>query len=132
GAARLFVVFFFQAEDGIRDRNVTGVQTCALPISTQRSASGRPHNSALGIGAAAQLSAHAPGASEGSGSPNRWCSAIRAACHPLMPCTPGPGGVDWEHKYTPGIPAAYGFVVGRGRASIPHADIAPAAMSPPT
>src|SRR5699024_11799672 len=30
----LYVVFlfFFQAEDGIRDRNVTGVQTCALPI----------------------------------------------------------------------------------------------------
>src|SRR5699024_11244305 len=25
--------FFFQAEDGIRDRNVTGVQTCDLPIS---------------------------------------------------------------------------------------------------
>src|SRR5438046_4709146 len=30
--------FFFQAEDGIRDWSVTGVQTCALPIST----SGRP------------------------------------------------------------------------------------------
>src|SRR5699024_12185509 len=27
------IVFLFQAEDGIRDRNVTGVQTCALPIS---------------------------------------------------------------------------------------------------
>src|SRR5437868_15489041 len=27
-----FIFFFFQAEDGIRDRNVTGVQTCALPI----------------------------------------------------------------------------------------------------
>src|SRR5690606_40533216 len=26
------VVFFFQAEDGIRDFHVTGVQTCALPI----------------------------------------------------------------------------------------------------
>src|SRR5690348_17456747 len=26
--------FFFQAEDGIRDGRVTGVQTCALPIST--------------------------------------------------------------------------------------------------
>src|SRR5699024_10881948 len=26
------VIFFFQAKDGIRDRNVTGVQTCALPI----------------------------------------------------------------------------------------------------
>src|SRR5437868_13090620 len=29
-----FFVFFFQAEDGIRDRNVTGVQTCAIPIYT--------------------------------------------------------------------------------------------------
>src|SRR6266851_7432969 len=28
--------FFFQAEDGIRDRDVTGVQTCALPISLNR------------------------------------------------------------------------------------------------
>src|SRR5437762_9424900 len=27
-----FVFFFFQAEDGIRDTSVTGVQTCALPI----------------------------------------------------------------------------------------------------
>src|SRR2546430_5161106 len=28
--------FFFQAEDGIRDLTVTGVQTCALPISRPR------------------------------------------------------------------------------------------------
>src|SRR5215813_14937418 len=28
----IFVFFFFQAEDGIRDADVTGVQTCALPI----------------------------------------------------------------------------------------------------
>src|SRR2546426_9364217 len=28
--------FFFQAEDGIRDYKVTGVQTCALPISANR------------------------------------------------------------------------------------------------
>src|SRR5699024_11673627 len=34
-------IFFFQAEDGIRDRNVTGVQTCALPISD-----GTPKNKA--------------------------------------------------------------------------------------
>src|SRR2546430_15727927 len=27
------MIFFFQAEDGIRDLTVTGVQTCALPIS---------------------------------------------------------------------------------------------------
>src|SRR5207249_5580071 len=32
-ARRAMIFFFFQAEDGIRDRNVTGVQTCALPIS---------------------------------------------------------------------------------------------------
>src|SRR5205807_7460166 len=31
--AHLGFVFFFQAEDGIRDYKVTGVQTCALPIS---------------------------------------------------------------------------------------------------
>src|SRR5699024_12040657 len=33
----LICFFFFQAEDGIRDRNVTGVQTCALPISSVHS-----------------------------------------------------------------------------------------------
>src|SRR5947207_13650923 len=31
-----FCFFFFQAEDGIRDHCVTGVQTCALPILTGR------------------------------------------------------------------------------------------------
>src|SRR3989449_7970704 len=36
GARRCF--FFFQAEDGIRDVAVTGVQTCALPISGPRTA----------------------------------------------------------------------------------------------
>src|SRR5699024_12155404 len=30
------LVFFFHAEDGIRHRNVTGVQTCALPISARQ------------------------------------------------------------------------------------------------
>src|SRR6266487_5597238 len=29
----MLILFFFQAEDGIRDGRVTGVQTCALPIS---------------------------------------------------------------------------------------------------
>ena len=31
-----FLYFFFQAEDGIRDYKVTGVQTCALPICPVR------------------------------------------------------------------------------------------------
>src|SRR5207237_3429083 len=33
----LSLYFFFQAEDGIRDSSVTGVQTCALPILVNRS-----------------------------------------------------------------------------------------------
>src|SRR5437879_8972307 len=33
GFVLCFLFFFFQAEDGIRDTSVTGVQTCALPIS---------------------------------------------------------------------------------------------------
>src|SRR5260370_27410963 len=43
-----FFIFFFQAEDGIRDSSVTGVQTCALPISGHRGEMVR-----LGGGAAA-------------------------------------------------------------------------------
>src|SRR6266542_5355231 len=33
----VYFCFFFQAEDGIRDATVTGVQTCALPISPDSS-----------------------------------------------------------------------------------------------
>src|SRR6266496_5145853 len=44
--SRLLEAFFFQAEDGIRDLYVTGVQTCALPISP-------PDRRALGPGAPA-------------------------------------------------------------------------------
>src|SRR5258708_29730107 len=36
----LFFFFFFQAEDGIRDDLVTGVQTCALPIFTASGGTG--------------------------------------------------------------------------------------------
>src|SRR5205823_10391764 len=40
--------FFFQAEDGIRDKLVTGVQTCALPISRQLLQS-EPRNITVGL-----------------------------------------------------------------------------------
>src|SRR2546427_11123654 len=48
---RCYVFFFFQAEDGIRDLTVTGVQTCALPIcrgSPSQSAAGSVHGDARG------------------------------------------------------------------------------------
>src|SRR2546427_3528821 len=38
---RCLLFFFFQAEDGIRDLTVTGVQTCALPICTPKACSKR-------------------------------------------------------------------------------------------
>src|SRR3712207_7160260 len=40
-------MFFFQAEDGIRDIGVTGVQTCALPISLEQFAWTRIHGAIL-------------------------------------------------------------------------------------
>src|SRR5438132_9384852 len=40
-------LFFFQAEDGIRDHCVTGVQTCALPISKNRKRSHPPYESEI-------------------------------------------------------------------------------------
>src|SRR5206468_7531205 len=50
--ASVYFFFFFQAEDGIRDLIVTGVQTCALPISVVGGAgpgsSGRGPQRALG------------------------------------------------------------------------------------
>src|SRR5256886_11029157 len=47
--------FFFQAEDGIRDLTVTGVQTCALPIcSANRSSANRSFREEAGAGTAIQ------------------------------------------------------------------------------
>src|SRR5205823_8543392 len=48
------VGFFFQAEDGIRDKLVTGVQTCALPIYGREEAAQRdPRERPKGVGPAA-------------------------------------------------------------------------------
>src|SRR5256885_8221300 len=53
----MLLIFFFQAEDGIRDYKVTGVQTCALPICgvhrvqrvPQTETQGRVHTSAITV-----------------------------------------------------------------------------------
>src|SRR2546421_5648003 len=44
------IFFFFQAEDGIRDLIVTGVQTCALPISNHPAPLELPHDRHGGAG----------------------------------------------------------------------------------
>src|SRR5207248_166471 len=51
----MFFILFFQAEDGIRDRTVTGVQTCALPISSNQGSSHGPPNRHLHVRAPADL-----------------------------------------------------------------------------
>src|SRR5205807_2310123 len=55
--------FFFQAEDGIRDYKVTGVQTCALPISSNIVISVHCHND-LGLAVANSLEAIRAGAGQ--------------------------------------------------------------------
>src|SRR3989441_9179808 len=42
-----FSVFFFQAEDGIRDKLVTGVQTCALPILAGAASASVPNSATV-------------------------------------------------------------------------------------
>src|SRR6266540_2484191 len=56
----LVFFFFFQAEDGIRDRDVTGVQTCALPILAARAGPrSRRDGPTRGAGAAGRASCRA-------------------------------------------------------------------------
>src|SRR2546430_11738150 len=55
----LHFFFFFQAEDGIRDLTVTGVQTCALPICVP-AGSGRVQEAEAALPARAALRAAEP------------------------------------------------------------------------
>src|SRR5215813_1283491 len=76
-------IFFFQAEDGIRDADVTGVQTCALPISSKAICSAHRAGAwrrcrRTGISAWLPPPLHAPAIS-GMLPPVRKASALRAA-----------------------------------------------------
>src|SRR6266545_4373175 len=101
----LFFFFFFQAEDGIRDKLVTGVQTCALPIC-------RP-GSTPGPACSAQPS---------GGSRRRWpvTSSARAGY--------GSAGVP-RRRHRPPAPPTARPPRSRGRSSSP-ARTAPARTAP--
>src|SRR5207248_7159890 len=90
---------FFQAEDGIRDRTVTGVQTCALPISilmeidqeaqtTKRvleripedKLSWKPHPKAFSLGQLALHIASVPGSVATAAAPDTMEEIGRASC----------------------------------------------------
>src|SRR5437016_6441275 len=80
----LFFFFFFQAEDGIRDWSVTGVQTCALPISRRDELPDRPRLDSpprrLDVDLHARTERHSSGLRRlpwlGHGKRNRLCSNL--------------------------------------------------------
>src|SRR5207248_8588264 len=74
GCTVVVVFFFFQAEDGIRDRTVTGVQTCALPIYAvgRGGAEGRPRpQPAAAVVPRGRAGRGRPGAQAGGGARRR-------------------------------------------------------------
>src|SRR5437016_14401639 len=68
------VFFFFQAEDGIRDWSVTGVQTCALPIWAQR----QPDRAARAEGTTYPRGAQSPAGDHGHASRHCLHAATQA------------------------------------------------------
>src|SRR5438093_11950708 len=94
----MIVGFFFQAEDGIRDWSVTGVQTCALPISEPRP----PARAVRGRHGDHPRTARAGGRGSARAGAGR-CKIGRASC--------GERGESWEvavrneKKMRPGKPA---------------------------
>src|SRR6266498_5440746 len=95
----MLVCFFFQAEDGIRDADVTGVQTCALPIlggpvsrrislwlQVTRSRTPSPPNSRSGLCGPAE---HGPAISGLRGPPDalHWVSQVLLRVSPPVSTT---------------------------------------------
>src|SRR2546430_11426754 len=78
------VFFFFQAEDGIRDLTVTGVQTCALPISSLLlvRSDGARIRAPLGPGSLSDVRLHHPVRHDGGGRVHGWPGARRLAARP--------------------------------------------------
>src|SRR5256886_15870603 len=92
--------FFFQAEDGIRDLTVTGVQTCALPIAERsRVGPGERANEVVDLAARAAPVDQAVG-----GAAARQLGGLARG---LRPAPPRPRG-------QPGAPAGARVTIGRG------------------
>src|SRR3989475_11433852 len=94
------LVFFFQAEDGIRDLTVTGVQTCALPIALRDPTHRHPRCGLARAGALEDVAHVAVVVLERAGEvrvagPRPRDRQIRVAVlgagrHLLLPVSPGP------------------------------------------
>src|SRR5260221_1951353 len=88
-------VLFFQAEDGIRDHCVTGVQTCALPIShfTHSCCGSRSLDHRIDLRAVLDCQRR-PDQRDGEPTTLGSCARSRGHVQPLLPCAiPSPGTV---------------------------------------
>ena len=85
----LACIFFFQAEDGIRDRLVTGVQTCALPIYKLK----KPHK--LGLRLGTDHRSTSPPATRATAKSNKAPSTLGILLRPphLSKLVPHPEGI---------------------------------------
>src|SRR5205807_6060898 len=81
-----FGYFFFQAEDGIRDYKVTGVQTCALPVSALHAAKSSPSWPSVGSTVVPTNSVRAKGPRTGSAASDRN-QIGRASCRERVQIT---------------------------------------------
>src|SRR5690606_39681480 len=78
-----FVFFFFQAEDGIRDFHVTGVQTCALPISVGYATNSLPCSDCARIAYWPRLTSRAMAPGVGT----TWPVVVTRVNSPCVPLT---------------------------------------------
>src|SRR5690606_2383998 len=122
--AQALSVCFFQAGDGIRDFHVTGVQTCALPISWARWAGAYP-----------ALSAFVWSSRLASWEPARIELAAKAWSHQLAEAGAGtPAAPPWIWRLTFGPPQGAEAPAGNGRegteAGRRHEEVPPPVAGP--
>src|SRR5205085_7565199 len=126
GSEGRLLCFFFQAEDGIRDLTVTGVQTCALPISAAAAQGPASADSVVvgdrdapvdderadregaedGCGDGEPADAEEPDPRVRLGAPAEWRSTLTAAGLPdtlLGVADPGEHGLDLTHAHPSGL-----------------------------
>src|SRR5207249_7231943 len=106
GCVCIFFFFFFQAEDGIRDRNVTGVQTCALPICADRARGANAARLPSGARGAPASRPRGPRPSAGVPHPHPpggrapGAEIGRASCRERVEIWGVAGAVEKKEKYT--------------------------------
>src|SRR2546426_6655506 len=109
----MYDFFFFQAEDGIRDYKVTGVQTCALPISLERREPLERDGSPVREADAERGSGARAGGTRGREAPSARRTRLRLSlfarpavrvAHDVGTRSPSPGDCSVQRRSNPGLP----------------------------